>query len=321
MTKLVLSIKGLYLYYRVRAGLVKAVDGVSIDLYNEESLAVIGESGSGKSSFARALLRLLPRNVYRFDGSIYIDGEDVMKLSDEEFDSRIRWNKISMVPQASMNALNPVIKIGEQLAEPLVIHKNMSKREALEKAREMLRFVGIPQEFMDRYPFELSGGMRQRVVIAMALITQPSLVILDEPTSALDVLTQASIMNLLKRIKNDRKISYIFITHDIALSSEISDRVAVMYAGQIVEYSNADQFYREPQHPYSQLLLSSVPTLREDKNIRFIPGEPPSLLNPPPGCRFHPRCPYAMDICRREEPPVIYMNGSSHVRCWLYAKR
>ena len=321
MVKPILSVKELYLYYRVRAGLVKAVDGASLDLYNEESLAVIGESGSGKSSLAKALLRLLPRNIYRFDGNVYIDGEDVMKLSDKDFDSRIRWNKISMVPQASMNALNPVIKIGEQLAEPLIIHKGMNKNEALDKAREMLKFVGIPQEFIDRYPFELSGGMRQRVVIAMALITQPSIVILDEPTSALDVLTQANIMNLLKRIKNDRKVSYIFITHDIALSSELSDKVAVMYAGHIVEYSYADKFYREPQHPYSQLLLSSVPTLRENRNIRFIPGEPPSLLNPPPGCRFHPRCPYAMDICRKEEPPIIDMERNSYVRCWLYAKR
>jgi len=319
--KTILNIKDLYLYYRVRAGLVKAVDGVSLDLYNDESLAVLGESGSGKSSFARAILRLLPKNVYRFEGSIYIDGEDVMKLSDDEFNDRIRWSKISMVPQASMNALNPVIKIGEQLAEPLVIHRNMNKSDALERAREMLKFVGIPQEFVDRYPFELSGGMRQRVVIAMALITQPSIVILDEPTSALDVLTQANIMNLLKKIKIDRKVSYVFITHDIALSSEISDRIAVMYAGQIVEYNYADKFYKEPQHPYSQLLLSSVPTLREDKKIKFIPGEPPSLLSPPPGCRFHPRCPYAMDICRREEPPILYMDGHSYVRCWLYAKR
>ncbi len=315
-----LSIKELYLYYRVRAGLVKAVDGVFLDLYGNESLSVIGESGSGKSSLARALLRLLPKNVHRFEGNIYIDGEDVMKLSDDEFNSRIRWNKVSIVPQASMNALNPVIKIGEQLAEPLIIHKNMSKNEALDKAKEMLKFVGISQEFIDRYPFELSGGMKQRVVIAMALITQPSIVILDEPTSALDVLTQANIMNLLKKIKTDRKISYVFITHDIALSSEISDKVAVMYAGQIVEYSYAEKFYREPQHPYSQLLLSSVPTLREDRNVRFIPGEPPSLLNPPPGCRFHPRCPYAMDICRREEPPVTYIERNSYVRCWLYAK-
>ncbi|MCS7110883.1 MAG: ABC transporter ATP-binding protein [Ignisphaera sp.] len=316
----ILSVRDLYLYYRVRAGLVKAVDGVSINLYNDESLAIIGESGSGKSSLARAFLRLLPKNVHRFEGSICINGEDVMRLSDEEFNSRVRWNKISMVPQASMNALNPVIKIGEQLAEPLIIHRNMSKSEAVDKAKEMLKFVGIPQEFTDRYPFELSGGMRQRVVIAMALITQPSIVILDEPTSALDVLTQANIMNLLKKIKTDRKISYIFITHDIALSSEISDKIAVMYAGQIVEYSYAEKFYREPQHPYSQLLLSSVPTLREERTVKFIPGEPPSLLNPPPGCRFHPRCPYAMDVCRREEPPIIHMERGSYVRCWLYAK-
>jgi peptide/nickel transport system ATP-binding protein len=317
----ILSVKELYLYYKVRAGLVRAIDGVSFNLHNEESLAIIGESGSGKSSLARALLRLLPRNVHRFDGSVHIDGEDVMKLSDKEFDSKIKWKKISIVPQASMNALNPVIKIGEQLAEPLIIHKNMDRKEALDKAMEMLKFVGIPQEFVDRYPFELSGGMRQRVVIAMALITQPPIVVLDEPTSALDVLTQASIMNLLKSIKNDRKVSYIFITHDIALSSELSDNVAVMYAGQIVEYSYADKFYKEPQHPYSQLLLSSVPTLRENKDIKFIPGEPPSLLNPPPGCRFHPRCPFAMDVCRKKEPPTINVGRNSYVRCWLYAEK
>ena len=184
----------------------------------------------------------------------------------------------------------------------------------------MLRMVGIHEAFADRYPFELSGGMKQRAVIAMALITNPRLVILDEPTSALDVITQANIMNMLKRVRDEYGLSYIFITHDIALSSELADKVAVMYAGQIVEVADAEIFYREPSHPYAQKLMASVPTLRTDKKLEFIPGAPPSLLEPPPGCRFHPRCPYAMDICRREEPPVIDLGGGHKVKCWLYAK-
>ena len=315
-----MEVRNLYLYYLTRKGVVKAVDNVSFTLREGETLAVVGESGCGKSSMAKAIIRLLPRNVHTYKGEVIFEGRDVMKLDEDTFRREIRWKKISMVFQGAMNSLNPVLKVGFQVAEPLMIHDGLGKSEALERARKMLRMVGIHESFADRYPFELSGGMKQRAVIAMALITNPRLLILDEPTSALDVITQANIMNLLKRIRDEYRLSYIFITHDIALSSELADKVAVMYAGHIVEIADAEIFYREPRHPYAQKLMASVPTLRTDKELEFIPGAPPSLLVPPPGCRFHPRCPYVMDICRKEEPPNVDLGSGHIVKCWLYAR-
>jgi peptide/nickel transport system ATP-binding protein len=314
----VLSVKNLRLYFTTRKGVVKAVDNISFDLKKGETLAIVGESGCGKSSLAKALIRLLPRNVHTYSGEILIDGNDVMKLSDEMFRRLIRWRKISMVFQGAQNSLNPVLKVGFQVAEPLMIHNNVSREDALAEAKKYLRLVGIHESFADRYPFELSGGMKQRAVIAMALITHPEIIILDEPTSALDVITQANIINLLKKIKNELGLSYIFITHDIAVTSELADRVAVMYAGEIVEISDADEFYYRPKHPYAEKLMASVPTLRTDKKLEFIPGAPPSLINPPQGCRFNPRCPYAFEKCLKESPPPYEVKSGNIVRCWLY---
>jgi oligopeptide/dipeptide ABC transporter ATP-binding protein len=313
-----LEVKDLYLYYRTRKGMLHAVDDVSFSVGKGEALALIGESGCGKSSLARCLIRLLPRNVEVFNGHIYLNGTDLMRLSDEDFRKMIRWRKISMVPQAALNSLNPVIKVGEQVAEPLLIHGTASREEALEKVRKMFSLVGIPEAFMERYPFELSGGMRQRAMIAMALIMDPEVVILDEPTSALDVLTQANIMNMLKKIKREYGVTFILITHDVSVSSELADKVAVMYGGQIVELSEADDFYKAPLHPYSQKLMASIPSLREEKNLEYIPGSPVSLINPPRGCRFADRCPYRMEKCS-SDPPLITIN-KSYVKCWLYAK-
>ncbi|MEZ0346626.1 MAG: ABC transporter ATP-binding protein [Infirmifilum sp.] len=317
MSETVLNVKDLYLYYRTSKGVVKAVDGVSFTLRRGETLAIVGESGCGKTSLARAIIRLLPRNVERFEGTVNLNGNDVMRMSEEEFRRNVRWQKISYVFQGSQNALNPVLKVGFQIAEPLMVHKGLSKVEALAEAKKYLRLVGIHESFLDRYPFELSGGMRQRAVIAMALVTNPDIVILDEPTSALDVITQANIMNLLKRIKQEMGISFIFITHDVPLTSELADKVAVMYAGQIVELSDAEEFYSSPKHPYSEKLMASVPTLRTDKKLEFIPGTPPSLITPPPGCRFHPRCPFAYDRCLKEDPPAYQTGKDSFVKCWL----
>ena len=311
-----LRVQDLVLYFRTTQGAVQAVDRVNFDLDYTEAVVILGESGCGKTSLARAILRLLPRNVDAYSGSVYLDGTDVMRLEDEEFRRQVRWVKMSMVPQAAMNSLNPVLRVGDQVAEPMVVHYSIKKDDALSQARTMFQRVGVPLGFLNRYAFELSGGMRQRAAIAMALVTVPALVILDEPTSALDVLTQANIFNLLKRIKQEMEISFILITHDIATSSELADRVAVMYAGQIVEVSDAARFFAEPLHPYSQKLMASVPRLRGDKEPEFITGQPPSLIGLPPGCRFAPRCPSRFEQCE-QDPPMV--GTRRQVKCWLYA--
>ena len=314
---ILLDVKDLVLHFITSKGVVRAVDGVSFQLDHDEAVVVVGESGCGKTSFAKAILRLLPRNVHTYSGEVHLDGTDVMELDDEKYRGQVRWLRMSMVPQAAMNALNPVMKVGEQVAEPAIIHQGVSKEQALAQASKMFKHVGVPQDFLHRYAFELSGGMRQRVAIAMALVTSPDLIVLDEPTSALDVLTQANIFNVLKQIKSNLGVSYILITHDIATSSELANSVAVMYAGQMVERSDAHRFFDRPLHPYSQKLMDSVPLLRGDKEPDFIVGQPPSLLSPPTGCRFADRCPERFDRCD-EDPPIIEQSGRS-VKCWLYA--
>lgn len=313
---LLLSIKDLKLHFETVRGPVQAVDGVNFDLVTNKAVVVVGESGCGKSSLAKAVLRLLPRNVAHYSGEVWLRDVDTMALDDEEYREQIRWVKISMVPQAAMNSLNPVLRVGDQVAEPMLVHYGMKKEEALQQAAVMFRNVGVPVDFLTRYPFELSGGMRQRVAIAMALVTGPDLVILDEPTSALDVLTQANIFNLLKRIKANLETSFILITHDISTSSELADIVAVMYAGKIVEVSESHRFFSNPRHPYSKALMASVPRLREREEPQFIHGKPPSLINPPTGCRFKDRCPKRFDKC--EEEPETYRFGDDWVDCWLY---
>jgi peptide/nickel transport system ATP-binding protein len=312
-----LSVSNLVMYYRTLKGEVRAVDNVSFSLQEGETIAIIGESGCGKSSLAKSIIRLLPRNVSTYRGKVLFKGLNLMELDEESLNREIRWARITYIPQAALNSLNPVIKIGDQMIEPLLLSRRMSKREALEGAAKALRLVGVSDAFLHQYPFELSGGMKQRVIIAMSLLMKPELMILDEPTSSLDVLTQASIMNLLKRIKKEVGLSMIFITHDVALSSELADKVAVMYAGQVVELSNAEDFYSSPRHPYSQKLMESVPTLRRDKELSFIPGSPPSLLNPPKGCRFAERCPLRFEKCS-EDPPITFLDEDSYVKCWLY---
>ncbi len=313
----VLRVENLVLHFRTSRGSVQAVDGVDFDLDYNEAVVVLGESGCGKSSLAKAILRLLPRNVQNYSGKVYLEGQETMGLTDEEFRQQIRWVKISMVPQAAMNSLNPVLRVGDQVAEPMIVHYAVKKEEAMNQARSMFERVGVPVDFMSRYAFELSGGMRQRVALAMALVTAPRLIILDEPTSALDVLTQANIFNTLKRIKHDLQISFILITHDIATSSELADRVIVMYAGQIVEVGDSNSFFVTPLHPYSKKLLASVPRLRSVQEPEFITGQPPSLLSPPTGCRFADRCPSRFERCD-QDPPVI-RQGRLQVKCWLYA--
>ncbi len=318
MEEVLLRVEELCLHYRTSRGIVQVVDSVSFEVGRNQALAVIGESGCGKSSLARAILRLLPRNVAVYTGGVFLDGTNVMLLGEERFRQEVRWVKVSLVPQAVMNSLNPVVKVGDQVAEPLVTHNLVKKAEAQERAKQVFRLVGVPLDFLQRYAFELSGGMRQRMAIAMALVADPSLVILDEPTSALDVLTQANILNMLKRIKREFQRSFILISHDVATSSELADSVAVMYAGQIVEVSNAAHFYHEPLHPYSQKLMASVPRLRQDRKPEFIPGQPASLINPAKNCRFAPRCQLRFSECE-QEPPFFECGDRGRVKCWRYA--
>ncbi|MEA3441235.1 MAG: ABC transporter ATP-binding protein [Chloroflexota bacterium] len=312
-----LHVEDLKLYFRSNAGVVQAVDEVMLDLNYNEAIVILGESGCGKTSLARALLRLLPRNVDTYTGKVYLGDTELMSMEDEEYRREVRWVRMSMVPQAAMNALNPVLKVGDQLSEPMMVHAGLKKDEALLQAQNMFERVGLPVDFINRYPFELSGGMRQRVAIAMSLVSIPEMVILDEPTSALDVLTQANIFNLLKRIKKELEISFILITHDIATSSELADRVAVMYAGQIVEVGDAADFFPAPLHPYAQKLMASVPRLRGTQELEFIVGKPPSLIDLPPSCRFAPRCPFRFEKCD-EDPPVFDKGGRRVVKCWLH---
>lgn len=309
-----LDVNDLELFYRTSRGPVRAVDGVSFDLDAGQTLALVGESGCGKTSTASAILRVLPRNVHKLTGEVWLDGVNVMEYSNEEFRKEVRWKGISMVFQGAMNSLNPVIRVGDQVAEPLLVHFDTEKDEALDRAKEVLKGVRLPDYIVRRFPHELSGGMKQRVVIAMALIMKPKLIILDEPTSALDVMTQANIINLLKRLKKEESLSYIFITHDLALASELADFVGIMYAGRLVEIGSSEEIYEDPKHPYTELLLKSVPLLRATRTPMSIPGVPPDLINPPQGCRFRPRCPFAYDKCTEEPPSAWEVRAAA---CWL----
>jgi peptide/nickel transport system ATP-binding protein len=318
----ILEVSNLKVYYYAIKGVVKAVDNVSFSLRKGEALGLVGESGCGKSTLGYALIRLVPPPGRIAGGTIKFKGIDLVSMSEEEFRTKIRWKEISMIFQGALNALNPVIRVGDQIAEAYSLHLGLSKREGLMRARELLKTVRMEPDKVKNYPHELSGGMKQRVVIAMALALNPSLVIADEPTTALDVVTQAHIINLLKTIQRERDLTLILISHDLSLVAEIADTVAIMYAGKIVEYGPSDIVYKNPLHPYTDGLMRSIPRLTGEKSeLVGIPGEPPDLINPPPGCRFHPRCKFAMDICKREEPPTVEFQHGHRVACWLHVKR
>ena len=312
-----LEVTDLKLAYRTDRGLVKAVDGTTFSLEAGQALGLVGESGSGKSSLALALMRLLPRNAEPLEGSMTIDGDEVLSLPEEQFRRRYRGTVISMGFQGAMNSLNPVMRVGHQIAEALLAEGGIKKPAAYAKVREMLELVGLTEEIFGRYSHELSGGMKQRVVIAMALVQEPKLVILDEPTSALDVSVQAQIMNLLKRLKRELGLSLIFITHDIALASDVCDHVAVIYGGRVVEFGDIEGILLRPSHPYTEKLLASMPELHSEVKPEFIPGAPPDLVEPPPGCRFSPRCTYATDICFTDDPPPFTVEEGHIACCWL----
>ena len=315
-----LEVRDLRLHYATPLGDVRAVDGISFDVERQgQAVGIVGESGSGKTSLAAAIMRMLPSNVARYEGEVRLEGVDLMAMPDEDFRRQIRWRTIAMVAQGAMNSLNPVLRVGPQITERLVLEGDVSKAEANERAGDMLELVGMPREAAQRYPHELSGGMKQRVGMSMALVMSPKLVILDEPTSALDVSVQAQVMNLLKRLKESQGLSMVFITHDIALASDLCDRIVVAYGGEHVESGSADSVIPEPKHPYTQKLIASIPSLHDTTQPEFLPGQPPDLVEPPPGCRFHPRCPYRFEPCDQTPPPAVALSEGHVARCWLYA--
>lgn len=310
-----LTVSGLKAYYFTENGLIRAVDGINFKLPEGESLGIVGESACGKSTLGAALMQSMQLPGRIVEGSITLAGDDITKMSSSEFDRKARWKRIAMVFQGAMNALDPVYTVESQLREILVEHHFEGKID--QKIAESLQQVGLDLSIAKRYPHELSGGMKQRVVIAMALLLDPDVLIADEPTTALDMLVQSQIISLLKKLQREKGITIILITHDLALVSQITEKIGIMYAGELVEFSSTRDIYKNPRHPYTQALIEAIPRLRtKDKKIHFVKGSPPSLLNPPRGCRFYDRCIHAMDVCKRSPPQFETETG--YVRCWLY---
>ena len=312
-----LEIRDLKMYYKTLRGHVKAVDGVSFDLQKGMALGLAGESGCGKSSMATAILRLLPSNGKIMGGSVKMDGKEIIDISEESFRKEVRWKKMSMVFQGAMNALNPVHRVGDQITEAILAHENVSKADAKERMLALLDMVGINPKRYNEYPHEFSGGMKQRVVIAMAMACNPDIIIADEPTTALDVMVQAQVLTAMEGLRKKMGLGMILITHDLAVIAQTCDDVAIMYGGKIVEYGTAKDIYLRPRHPYTQGLVKAFPNISAEKQkVRSIPGSPPNLLQPPPGCRFHPRCPLAIEKCRTEEPLLTKSSvGEQKVAC------
>jgi peptide/nickel transport system ATP-binding protein len=317
-TEAVLDVRNLHVAYHTSRGPARAVNGVSFSLARGETLGLVGESGSGKSTIALALLRLLKPPAQIEQGEILLDGQNLLALSDEEM-RLVRLGEIAMVAQGAMNSLNPVMKIRDQIIDAWKDHgERMSRHEADKRVADLMRWVGLEPRVAKMFPHELSGGMKQRAVIAIAISLRPKVIIADEPTSALDVVVQRQIMETLQRVQTDLGAAVILIGHDMGLMAQVADRLAIMYAGLITELSPRRDIFKDPLHPYSQLLISSLPSVGDKGELRGIPGLPPSLLNPPPGCPFHPRCPHAMDHCRIEAPPLEQKRPDRFVACHLY---
>ena len=320
----ILEIKNLHTYFYTDSGVIKSVDGVDIELREGTTLGIVGESGSGKSVTALSVMRLLMGTTGKVaEGEILFEGRDLTKLDDEER-RKMRGEKISMIFQEPMTSLNPVMKIGDQITECILMHNNISKQEAWDKAVEMLKLTGVPrvERMMKEYPFQLSGGQRQRVMIAMALVCKPKILIADEPTTALDVTIQAQILDLMENLKQKTGTSILFITHDLGVVAEVCDDVVVMYSGRVVEKGDVRSIFASPSHPYTRGLLASIPKLGEcAEELESIPGNVPNPKYMPQGCKFAPRCSCAFDKCREEEPG-FYDVGEGHMsRCWLCEKK
>ena len=321
----ILEIKRLTVEYNVPEGVIKALDKIDLYVKKGEILAIVGESGSGKTTLAHSIARLLPKNARIVEGSIIFHTRkgpiDLTKISEEEM-RKIRGSMIGMVFQDPMTYLNPVMKISDQIIEGLISHKKISKKDAEAKTLDLLKKLRIPNpEYVAKsYPHQLSGGMKQRVIIAMAMINQPDLLIADEPTSALDVTVQAEILELFKELRKEYGVTIIIITHDLGVAVRIADRIVIMYAGKIMEIGDVREVFKQPLHPYTQGLLGSILSISENVRKGFIlKGTPPDIFNPTRGCKFHPRCPFVMrDICINEDPPLFHVGNERYVACWLY---
>ncbi len=314
----VLKVDNLTVSFRTNGGMVRAVRGISFDLQKGETLAIVGESGSGKSVTARSIMGILTPNAVVDTGSILYGEENLLKLKEDQF-HKYRGNNLGMIFQDPLSSLNPIMKVGKQLTESMRLNGKISKKDAKARALELLSGVGIsdPERRYHQYPFELSGGMRQRIVIAIALSANPEILICDEPTTALDVTIQAQILELINSIKRERQLSVIFITHDMGVVANMADRIAVMYAGKIVEYGMADEIFYHPAHPYTWALLASIPDLETKEKLESIPGTPPNMLFPPKGDSFATRNKYALAIDFEEEPPLFQISPTHYAATWL----
>jgi oligopeptide/dipeptide ABC transporter ATP-binding protein len=321
MSRILLEVKNLKTYFHSDRGVVKAADDVSFYVNEGETLGIVGESGCGKSISCMSLVRLVETPPGKYEGGeILFNGEDMLKVSDERI-REIRGNDISFIFQEPMTSLNPIFKIGRQISETMMLHRGMTKDEAYKESIKMLELVKIPnpERVVDDYPFALSGGMRQRAMIAMALACEPRLLIADEPTTALDVTIQAQVLDLMNELKQKINASIIFITHDLGVIAEMSDRVMVMYAGKVVEVATVVDIFKNPKHPYTIGLICSKPDMATSSTrLHVIPGNVPDLSNLPEGCPFNPRCEKAMDICRKYFPKEIVLDGEHRIACWLY---
>lgn len=307
--------------YQIRRGWVKAVDNASIFLDEGHSLGIVGESGCGKTSLAASIMRLLPPNGRITEGSIDLEGTDILRVPLEEFRRKYRWKKISMIYQSSMNALNPVFRIRKQFLDTIRLHEDVTREEAADRMSKILELVGLHASVADNYPHELSGGMRQRVVIGLSLLCNPRLLIADEPTTALDVVVQDQILEEIKQLQKKLNISLMMISHDISVIFETCEKMAVMYGGRVVEYAESVSLYRDPRHPYAAGLLRSFPSIRGRlEQLISIPGSPPDLETIPKGCVFQPRCKFAQPICREKSPPLVEVVPGEHYSLCHFAK-
>jgi len=317
-----LDVQGLKTYYTTMRGPVRAVEGVNFQVDKGEALGLAGESGCGKTTVALSLLRLLPSAGNIIGGKVLFDNTNLVELNEDEMRKNIRWKRMSIVFQGAMNALNPVYKVGDQIVEAIVTHESdISKKEAEQRTEKLLEMVGIGRGRGSNYPHEFSGGMRQRALIAMSLACNPDLVIADEPGTALDVIVQAQVLKLLRELKSKLNLAMILITHDLSIIAETCEKTAIMYAGYMAEYGDVVGVFKEPKHPYTQGLMAAFPSIRAARvKMASIPGQPPDLLDPPTGCRFHPRCPYAMDVCKKSEPELEEVGKNHFVACYLVSK-